>query len=133
MKRSWSSRRHALALLLPALLSGAAGCSALTAPTPAVAVGADALAKRIVITNRSRRPVFTFVVGRRAAALILWAPCVGAPGCGHVEPGGTRTEPYPGQEQGEAEQEAIVHWWHAVPDGHGGLRPDSIRSLIVPL
>ena len=32
-----------------------------------------------------------------------------------------------------AAREAIVYWWHLMPDGGSGFRPDSLRAVVVGL
>lgn len=113
------------------LLASALGCSSSTG----VEIGgviASAESGEISITNRTVRPVYTFVIGRNMAAAALWAPCTDPATCDGLEPGATRRVPYPNF-PGYEETEALVNWWHLVPNPVGGFKPDSIRVGIVRL
>lgn len=118
-----------------AALSGA-GCRSSTAPrradanlVRAVTAGSGLLA----VTNDTGTPVFTLVVGGETAQLINWIPCVDAR-CAPIAPGATRVAAFsPTAPSGRREHVAIVYWWHAVPDGAGGARPDSVRAIFVTL
>jgi hypothetical protein len=99
-----------------------------------VALDVVADGERIAITNRTREPVFIFVIGRHLAALTLWGPCVVvAPGCEPLAPGETRFEPYPSHDIPAVETEAIVYWWRAVPTLGGRRSYDRIRPVVVTL
>lgn len=121
------------ALLAQLLVALALACTATTGPIQIGGVEALARRGKIQITNRTERPVFTFVVGRETSALIDWMPCVDSVRCPPLEVGATRTVPYPVKIGGAPEKEALIYWWHAVPAAGGGFRPDSIRYGIVPL
>jgi len=125
----------------------ATGCRgrAVSAPAPradasSAGAGGALLAARapgdstLALTNRTGAPVYTFVVGRERSALVRWAPCVDAATCPPIAPGETRQVPLVVRApDGGREPEALVHWWHAVPAPGGGVRPDSIRVVTVPL
>lgn len=113
------------------LLASSLACSDATG----VEIGgviANAESGQIAITNGTSRPVYTFVIGRQFAALALWAPCTNPSTCEAIAPGATRRVPNPSF-PGIVETEAIVNWWHLVPDPAGGFKPDSIRSGVVQL
>lgn len=113
------------------LLFFAAAIVACTSPAaPTGTGGVETLARngQIEITNRTRAPIFTFVVGREGLALADWVPCVDAAKCQPLAPGAQRSAPYP-----IGEREALVNWWHAVMGLDGRLRPDRIHVAIVPL
>lgn len=101
-------------------------CRDATAPVDIGGVTAQLRSGRIEITNRTAKPVFTFVIGGRAAMLALWAACADPAVCPPIEPGGRRIEDWPPPLSGRPETSALVYWWHSVatPDGY---RPDSIR------
>lgn len=113
---------------IASLLLATGGCRDATGPVEAVARH-----QLITITNRTRQPIVTFVVGRKAAALINWAPCVSGPSCPALLPGHSKSAPSPTAGPAGPESEALVYWWHAVRDVDGVMRPDSIRALIVGL
>ena len=130
MHFSSATRRSAATLCL---LLATGGCSP-TGLRPAETVAAVAGEQQIAITNQTRRPIFTFVVGREMAALVYWVPCMSGPECEPLPPGATRYVPYPSAAIPEAEREALVYWWHAVRSPTGRVvRADSIRALIVKL
>jgi hypothetical protein len=89
----------------------------------------------LTLVNRSDALAFYFLVERQTATVIDWMPCVDPSGdCPRVHPHDTVQVAYAqiaGYEPGA--QEVIVYWWFVVSDEHGGMRPDSVRSLIVPL
>ena len=133
-----TARRRCAAIMF--LLGATGGCGTATTPPTGPAGGetiyAVAREQRISITNVTRQPIFTFVVGRNAAELINWAPCVAAPSCPPLAPGKTRHAPYPARylaDGREREREALVYWWHAIRGRDGVVRPDSIRVRIVTL
>ena len=129
------ARRGCAAIMF--LLGATGGCgTATTGPASGETIYAVAREQRILITNVTRQPIFTFVVGRNAAALINWAPCFAAPSCPPLVPGQTRHAPYPEPSLAggrEREREALVYWWHAIQGRDGVVRPDSIRVRIVTL
>ena len=125
-----SARRYGAILLL---LLATSGCDTSTG-LGGRAVEAVDREQDIAITNRTRRDIYTFVVGRQAAALINWAPCVSGPSCVPLPPGKTRRAPYPTAPlTSSAEREVLVYWWHAVRGPDGRLRPGSIQVEIVTL
>lgn len=89
----------------------------------------------LTLVNRSDALAFYSLVEQQTAAVIDWAPCVDPAGdCPRVHPHDTVEVAYPqiaGYTPGA--QNVIVYWWFAVSDEHGGMQPDSVRSLIVPL
>lgn len=125
-----SPRRYGALLIL---FLATSGCATSTGPQND-AVDAVSREQDIAITNRTRRDIYTFVVGREAAARINWAPCVSGPSCVPLPPGETRRAPFTtAQRIASAEREVLVYWWHSVrgPDGTRG--PGSIQVEIVPL
>jgi len=125
--RQW---RHGVVM---ALLVGLATCTSSTAPTRIGSLTAAARNQQIELVNRTPLPVFTMVLGRSAAALIDWMPCVDPVQCPPIAPGARRNVPYPEGLYGVVEHEALVYWWHATPGSNGVMRPDSIRVEIVQL
>ena len=116
-----------------ALLLATGGCAATTG-LDSGAVQAIDREQAIAITNWTRGDIYTFVVGRGAAALINWAPCVSGPSCAPLPAGATRRVPYPSAPLIDtAEREVLVYWWRAVRGGDGRLRPGDIHVEIVPL
>lgn len=113
------------------VLAVALACSSPTAVEMGGVI-ADARNGNITITNRRLEPVYTIVMGRNAAAVADYVLCVNPQACESIAPNGSRSIPYPNL-TGYQETEAIVHWYHLVPDPQGGFKPDSVRTGIVPL
>lgn len=114
------------------VLALSAACSSATGPVSIGGVIADAKLGAIFIQNRTSQPVYTFVVGRNASALVDWIACSDPAKCAAIHPGQTRTEPYPQGVVAQNETEALVYWWHIVPNG-AVFKPDSIRVGVVRL
>ncbi len=118
--------------ILCAVVAVLASCGEPTAVTDGTLV-VRRLPAALELENESTAPLHYFAVERGTAAVIDWIACVGT-GCPSVAALGTVAVP-DSQIAGftpDAE-DAIVYWWRAVPDGVGGFRADSIRSLVVPL
>jgi hypothetical protein len=93
-------------------------------------------AATLVVANRGTEPVFTFIVGRNASAVINWAPCWDAERCAPILPGAQLTVPYAALAGGASsmpETEAIVYWWHAPPSGTTQLSTEDLHSAVVRL
>ena len=121
---------------LTGLLLASAGCRRdLTAPEPAgsAQVTVDRTADGLRLGNATDRPIAYTVFER--GYLALFAPCLDpGPGCLRLAPGASAVVPYAeigGYSPGA--REAIVYWWHLVPDGAGGYRAEEIHSVISPL
>jgi hypothetical protein len=131
MRLSLQRWRAHSAIALTCIL-GVPACSSSTAPLVMEGVIVAPRSNRLAVTNGRSRPIFTFAVGRNAAALVDWFPCVDATSCPPIAQGDTRMLTYHRDGTGMPEREALLYWWHAVP-GPNGLRPDSIRVMIVRL
>lgn len=123
-------RRHCVLLVL---LMASNGCATATGPGDGATVAVVDGEQAIAITNRTNRPIFTFVVDRQVAALINWAPCVSGPSCPPLQPGDTRLTPFPAATAGGAQREALVYWWHAVRGPGGVVRAGDVNVKLVPL
>jgi hypothetical protein len=86
------------------------------------------------LTNQTAGPVYSFVIDRAAAAYTDWGPCSDPNTCAAITVGGTDALAY-SQIVGysSTSTEAIVYWWHLVPDGNNGFRPDSVRAVVTSL
>jgi hypothetical protein len=86
------------------------------------------------LSNESPATVYTFSIEGGLAIRANWAPCSDPAHCGGLKPGETEEVRY-AQIAGYAPgaTHAIVYWWHLVPDGSTGFRPDSIRAVPVTL
>jgi hypothetical protein len=122
----------------PVLPLGAAailsvGCHAAPTSVSNSALTATVVSRTLWLQNHSTQPVNYFVVARDVAPLMDWAPCAG-PACPVVPAAGTVSVPF-SEIAGlsSVTTEAIVNWWHSVPDGGGGFRPDSLRAFVIPL
>lgn len=86
------------------------------------------------LTNQSAGPVYYFTIERGAAAYTDWAPCTDPVHCTGIKPGQSATVGYAVIVGYTVDaREAIVYWWHLVPGGTTGFRPDSLRAIIVGL
>jgi hypothetical protein len=128
IKSAWRSSVIALVVL-----SATTGCSSVSGPSSTDRVDARARNGQIEVLNNSDQPAFIYLIGRDAAAYTDWIACADASACTPIPAGGRRTLLYPSSQVGVGEREAIVYWWHAVKGADARFRPDSIRSLIVPL
>ena len=123
-------RASAIALVV---VSGANGCSAISGPSSTDQVAASARNGQIEVRNNSQEAAFIFVLGREAAAYTDWIACADPTACTPIAAGSRRSVAYPSSQVRANEREALVFWWHAVRGMDGDFRPDSIRSVIVPL
>ncbi|GLC24748.1 hypothetical protein [Roseisolibacter agri] len=139
--------RHTLTSVLGALALGAlAACGDGDALTPTDSAGADvdrgggiwagnvaveSAPGAVVLGNNTTRPVGYAVYGREWVAAALWGPCVQRTGCPTLavaERKTVRASEIPGIDA--TRREVVVYWWHLVDDRNGGLKPDSIRSVV---
>lgn len=129
------TRRVVHGLAVAMMLSGAASCRNIDSVDPSFGVQAVMRGEQtVVVTNRTREPVFTLVLGREVAMLALWATCVDATVCPPIPPGESREYPVDLSPIDGIQVTAVnVYWWHAVPASGGGLRPDSVRLEVIPL
>lgn len=116
-------------------VTSAGECGSFAATVEDAGLRVTANPSGVHVTNRTTRPVFPFVIGRRFSAHANWGACVEPAQCPPLAPGETRTFPTPQPHAATGylpEHEALVYWWHRAehPDG---ARPDSIRGLLVPL
>ena len=86
------------------------------------------------LANHSSAAIYTFTIDRNVAAYTEWGPCTNPSTCAFITAGGTRSLAYT-QIDGysSASREAIVYWWHLVPDGIDGFQPDSVRAVVIGL
>jgi hypothetical protein len=118
---------------LVALLVGLTNCDSSTAPTWIDGVSVVARNQRIELLNRTTSPVFTIVLGLKAAESADWYPCVDPIQCPPIAPGERRDVPYPHGLGGVVEREALVYWWHATLGSDGVMHADKIRVGTVRL
>ena len=86
------------------------------------------------LTNQTPAAVYFFAIDGKLAMVANWAPCTDPTSCLAIAPATSEDLPYSqiaGYEAGA--QTAIVYWWHLVPEGATGFRPDSIRAAAVRL
>lgn len=114
-------------------------CAVLLACGNPTGTGSTGLLVRVAppvlnLTNQTATAVYTFVIDRGAAAYTEWAPCRDPNACAGIKVGGTSALAY-AQIVGysSTSTEAIVYWWHLVPDGTNGFRPDSVRAVVTSL
>ncbi|HYW32502.1 MAG TPA: hypothetical protein VE869_13420 [Gemmatimonas sp.] len=119
-----------LCTLMIAALASSAACSSTTAPAGGDGVTAVYVNERVAVTNRRDAPVFTFVIGRNAAAVTDWIPCVQDALCPPIHPG-TSQRINPLISLG-GETEVLVYWWQRTFGPEGG-QADSIRNFVVKL
>jgi hypothetical protein len=86
------------------------------------------------LSNVSPATIYTFPIEAGLAMRANWAPCSDPAHCSGIKPGATEELPYAQiAGYGAGATHAIVYWWHLVPDGTTGFRPDSIRGVPVRL
>lgn len=110
------------------------GCAEPTGPVNSELLVADARQGTVRLANRTREPVYYFVVERDFAALALFAACTDPATCAKVPARGTIEVDYDdvaGYKAGAAEA-IVLHYRLVAADG-GGFRPDSVRALVIPL
>ena len=115
------------------VLAAAIACSPVEVAEADVRV--QAADNGLSILNGRGASIYYFAIDRQAAAvaLMLWAPCIDPETCDRVDPRASRQVASVDVLGWGASDEVILYWWHLVPAGAGRFRPDSIRSLIVPL
>lgn len=130
-------------LLFALVLVAAGGCGGTSSPSEpgpaaqagrAVQVAATPVAGvGLRLRNDGDQPIAYAVTERGFLGLL--GPCLDpGPACVRLAPGASVVVPYAeigGYFPGATE--AIVYWWHVVPDGAGGYRADEIRSVVVTL
>ena len=85
----------------------------------------------VILGNNTTRPVGYAVYGREWVAAALWAPCTQRTGCPTLVAGERKTvraSEIAGVDA--SRREVVVYWWHLVDDRNGGLKPDSVRSVV---
>lgn len=92
-------------------------------------VGAYVEAEELVITNYKTKRIWTFVIGNRAGATVLWAPNLAGEG---IEPGRRKRIPLDEILMAPDEDELLVYYWGAKVED-GDVVPDEVRSLRVTL
>jgi hypothetical protein len=89
---------------------------------------------QVRLHNRTDAPVYTFVIEREAAARTDWGTCSNPNTCDGIDPGEHRTIGYDDiAGYGAGAKEAIVYWWHLIPNPGGGYSPDELHSEIIQL
>ena len=107
-------------------------CSTSTAPVIRDGVIASSMSDKVTVTNARTKPVFVFAIGRNAAAVVDWRPCVSERECPPIAAGDSREYVINPLTSSYHETEALVYWWQAVTR-NGVLEPDSVRFMVVPL
>lgn len=112
-------------------------CGNPSAPVIADDLTVQAAAPNLELTNQSTAPVYTAIVDADRIGVWLWSPCADPATCNALQPSEHRQVPYTkifGYSPSSS-REAIVRWWHLVPDSTSGtgFRADSIRSIRVGL
>jgi len=130
--------RHSTIHIRRVAALGAVACVAITCSNPTALtegqLAVQAIPPSLRLTNETPLPAYTFVIERGAAAFTDWAPCRDPKSCLGIEPGATAIQSY-SQIVGytAAASQAIVYWWHLVPQSGGGFQPDTIRAVVTAL
>lgn len=122
--------RHAILACIVLL----AACADTSGPVDGDPVDASFGPAGVVAHNRTHAPVYWFAVEQNAAMTLLWlwAPCVDPARCPSIAPRGSATIDFDDIVAWQPDSEsAILYHWHIVRGDNGGLRADSIRSLVV--
>ena len=140
--------RPTLTAIASLVLAAAAACGGSGALTPTDSAGAiedrggsggiwagnvavESAPGAVILGNNTTRPVGYAVYGREWVAAALWAPCTQRTGCPTLavaERKTVRAADIAGVDA--SRREVVVYWWHLVDDRNGGLKPDSIRSVV---
>ncbi len=83
----------------------------------------------LVVTNHTREPIWTFVIGRASAALIYWVPHLEGEG---LAPGASERIKLSDIDKSKSEDEVLVYWWQAIVED-GERVPGEVHSLRVEL
>jgi hypothetical protein len=97
-----------------------------TAPPGLTVTGS---ATGILLSNSDTVPIYFAVYNVALLPRIEWAPCTEPRRCDVVAPGTQRMVAM----RGMPSDSAVVFWWRLIPSSHGLLRPDSVRSVAVPM
>jgi len=137
--------RPTLPLLASALVLAAAACgSGAVTPTDSTDAAVDrgggiwagnvaveSAPGAVILGNNTTRPVGYAVYGQQWVTAALWGPCTQRTGCPTLavaERKTVRASEIPGVDA--SRRDVVVYWWHLVDDRNGGLKPDSIRSVV---
>lgn len=109
-----------------------AACAGLLEPT-GPHVDARLTTAGLLASNHTAADIYFTAFEREIVALIEWVPCSDPATCRpRLTPAADTTIPYASiYGWGPASREVVCYWWHSVPNGAGGYRPDSIRGLVV--
>ncbi|UCF41089.1 MAG: hypothetical protein JSW43_01770 [Gemmatimonadota bacterium] len=110
----------ALALTLAAACGDGAG-------PPSGEFSATLRGDTLLLHNGTTQPVHYAVSDVDDPDTILWLYCAG-PGCPGLDPAADATMLLP-DAWFAPYAPLFLHWWHGVPDGQGGFRPDRLRSI----
>jgi hypothetical protein len=118
------------ALLICATLLVAGACTTLPSPDPVTVVPTPA---GLQVENRSDAAVYYFALARGALAYTDWRPgvCSAGPNCATVPAHGQLVLPWETLGAPPADGIYSFFWWHAVPDGHGGMVAGEVRGMDV--
>jgi hypothetical protein len=84
----------------------------------------------VELTNHTPAPVYFFAIEGGLAIRANWAPCTDPSRCRAVAPAGSLDLAFSQIAGYHTDAEtAIVYWWHLIPGGETGFRPDSIRAV----
>lgn len=118
-------------LLAVTLTSSGCGLELLTPASASVAV--SRVNEGVRLTNRTDRPVAYAVWN--PGWLASFAPCTFTdPRCPRLDPGESVVIPL--SEVGgyvPGLREALVRWWHVVPEGAGGYRVEEVHEVTIAL
>lgn len=107
-----------------------ASCTSPSAPV-VEGVQAELTSEGLEVRNFRSDAIYYFAIERGLAALVDWAPCIGPGPCPHIDPGDTETISHAALGWTAGSSEALLYWWEMVADGHGGVKVDSIRTILV--
>jgi hypothetical protein len=92
-------------------------------------VSAYVQSDELVVENFTTERIWTFAIGQKAGATVLWAPNLAGEG---IEPGRRKGLALDEILMAPDEQEVLVYYWGAVVED-GEVVPGPVRSLRVPL
>lgn len=131
---SWSGLHRWSTAGILALTVLAASCGLSTEPRESQELAHVVAPPQLILTNKSDKPVFYFVVEQDLLPLINWAPCADPAVCPPLAPGASvhiDFERITGYHAGS--ERAVLNWWNAEGARDGAQSIDRVRVTTIQL